>query len=142
MSGARAILARLILVSAPAFLFYGCGSPSSTLRCVFETGGMASGRCLTQCESQCSLEAAARCAPKDCVGRCEEEQKSVTTVCADARYARWRCLRGAALPRVTCADGSPSLETPSGVCEAELGAMVSACSEKDAGRSDARETAR
>jgi hypothetical protein len=133
MSGSRASLTLLCFAGVIVVLAGGCTNPGSNARCVFESGGVASGRCLTQCESQCSLQAAAGCAPVDCVGACEKGASSLTNACADARYAHWRCLRRAGLPRVACSGGEPSFEASPRSCQAELGEERAACASVDAG---------
>ena len=133
MSGLRASFTLLCFAGVTVVLGGGCTNPGSNARCVFESGGVASGRCLTQCESQCSLEAVAGCAPADCVGACEKAASSLTNACADAQYTHWRCLRRAGLPRVACSGGEPSFEAPPGSCQAELGEERAVCGAVDAG---------
>jgi hypothetical protein len=113
----------------------GCSqNPGSNVQCVFESGDVATGRCLTECESRCNLESAAGCAPVDCVKACEKEAAKSTNACADADYARWRCLRTAGLPRVTCgSDGEASFEVPADSCRPELATEEAACVSVDAG---------
>lgn len=133
MSRSRASRSLLFLGGLTLALSGSCAQPRSNTRCVFESGDLATGRCLTRCESQCSLEARAGCAPTNCVEKCDQSESPDAGPCADARYVRWRCLRLAGLPLVDCSGGTPSLVVPEGACGAELEDERASCPVVDAG---------
>jgi hypothetical protein len=134
MSGFRIALSLLLFGSVTLQLAGGCAQdPGSNTRCVFESGAVQTGACLTQCESQCSLEDRAGCASKNCVSECEKAAPADAGVCADASYAHWRCLRLVGLPLVECSGGKASLIVPNGECRAEREREQEACLTVDAG---------
>ncbi|MBM4362079.1 MAG: hypothetical protein FJ104_05320, partial [Deltaproteobacteria bacterium] len=60
---ARSLLAGLV----PALVVGACGAPPGALElCAYESGALASGACLTECESRCALARSAGCAPSSC----------------------------------------------------------------------------
>ena len=134
MSGLRRTVSLVLFGSILAPLEGGCAQdPGANTRCVFESGAVATGACLTQCESQCTLEHTAGCASANCVAECDKVASSETETCLDASYAHWRCLRQAGLPLVECGTGKASLVVPDGACRAEREQELAACVTVDAG---------
>lgn len=103
-------------------------NPSGNTRCVYETGDVATGRCLTECESKCTLELQAGCGSESCVAHCEQGAATLSGACEDASYTYWRCLRMGGLPFVSCsAGGEATFAIPAGTCEPERAAREMAC---------------
>src|SRR5262249_47154096 len=88
---------------------------------------LASGRCLTECESRCALETTAGCATKTCVSDCQDGQSRTAPACLDASYTYWRCLRQGGLPHVTCLGDTPGLSPERAPCDAERAKKLTAC---------------
>lgn len=134
MSRHRRTVSLVLFGSILASLGGGCAQdPGANTRCVFESSTVATGACLTQCESQCSLEQTAGCGFATCVLECDGMAYHETEACLDASYAHWRCLRLAGLPLVECSSGKATLVVPDGACLAERKHELAACVTVDAG---------
>lgn len=120
----RALAAGLL----PALVAGGCGAPPGALElCAYESGALASGPCLTECESRCALARTAGCATSACEASCERAQGGLTGACLDARHAAWRCVRSRGAVTVRCASGAPLFELLPDACGPERDAESAAC---------------
>ncbi|HEX4335440.1 MAG TPA: hypothetical protein VH062_05970 [Polyangiaceae bacterium] len=125
-------LALLVMVVGGTSLS-SCKAEPPTIYCVFESGALAGGRCLTECESRCNLEIIAGCAEDTCVDDCEAMASRASNACLDASYTYWRCLRTSGQPSVTCDGATPVFTADPSTCTTEHDAMSARCPPLDAG---------
>jgi hypothetical protein len=130
------VRASLLLVAIVASVFSSAcqtASAGSNSFCFFESGELLTGQCLTLCQSECALLAAAGCEPADCETTCDAADAKRSSSCHDASYVYWRCLRTSGGPNVTCGDVGANFSTSSSLCASDRASETTACDAPDAG---------